>query len=117
PEWRGNLFVSALAGKALIRLVLKDGRVASEERLLTELNARVRGVTPGPDGALYVLTDGNAGKILRLVPPGSWTGTARRAPGTANPGRSHRRPSTACLPRSIPTAIAQRSPTSGCGYV
>jgi glucose/arabinose dehydrogenase len=68
PEWRGDLFVSALAGKSLIRLVLKDGRVEYEERLLTELNARIRGVAQGPDGALYVLTDGNAGKILRLVP-------------------------------------------------
>lgn len=68
PEWRGNLFVSALAGKSLIRLVLKDGRVVNEEHLLTDLNVRIRGVAQGPDGALYVLTDGNAGKILRLVP-------------------------------------------------
>ena len=67
PDWRGNLFVSALAGKALIRLVLKDDRVVNEERLLTDLNARIRGVTQGPDGALYVVTDGNAGKVLRLV--------------------------------------------------
>lgn len=70
PAWRGNLFVSALAGKALIRLVLKDSRVVSEERLLTDMNARIRGVSEGPDGALYVMTDGNAGKILRLVPRG-----------------------------------------------
>ena len=68
PEWRGNLFVSALAGKALIRLVLKDTRVVAEERLLTDLNARIRAVAEGPDGTVYVLTDGNAGKILRLVP-------------------------------------------------
>jgi len=32
------------------------------------LNARIRGVSEGPDGALYVLTDGAMGKILRLVP-------------------------------------------------
>ena len=68
PAWRGDLFVSALAGKALVRLVLKDDRVIAEERLLTDLNSRIRGVNQGPDGALYVLTDGNAGKILRLVP-------------------------------------------------
>ena len=43
-------------------------RVTAEERLLTDLNARIRGVNQGPDGALYVLTDGNGGKILRLVP-------------------------------------------------
>jgi glucose/arabinose dehydrogenase len=68
PEWRGNLFVSALAGKALIRLALKDGRVVAEERLLAELNMRIRGVTQGPDDELYVLTDGNGGKILRIAP-------------------------------------------------
>jgi glucose/arabinose dehydrogenase len=68
PEWQGDLFVSALLGKALVRLVLKDDRVIAEERLLTDLNARIRGVSEGPDGALYVLTDGNTGKILRLVP-------------------------------------------------
>jgi glucose/arabinose dehydrogenase len=68
PAWQGNLFVSALVGRALVRLELNGDRVVGEERLLTELNARIRGVTEGPDGALYVLTDGAAGKILRLVP-------------------------------------------------
>jgi aldose sugar dehydrogenase len=57
-------------GRALVRLVLKDERVVAEERLLTSLNARIRGVADGPDGALYVLTDGPSGKILRLVPKG-----------------------------------------------
>jgi glucose/arabinose dehydrogenase len=68
PAWQGDLFVSALAGKYLVRLVLKDERVIAEQRLLAELNARIRGVNEGPDGALYVMTDGNAGKIVRLVP-------------------------------------------------
>ena len=68
PAWQGDLFVATLVGKALVRLVLADERVVAEERLLTELNARIRGVSEGPDGALYVLTDGVAGKILRLVP-------------------------------------------------
>jgi glucose/arabinose dehydrogenase len=31
------------------------------------LNQRIRGVAEGPDGALYVLTDGNAGRILKLT--------------------------------------------------
>ena len=48
--------------------MLTDERVVAEERLLTDLNARIRGVSEGPDGALYVLTDGAAGKIIRLVP-------------------------------------------------
>ena len=68
PAWHGDLFVSTLVGRALVRLVLKDDRVVGEERLLTDLNARIRGVSEGPDGALYVLTDGNEGKILKLTP-------------------------------------------------
>jgi aldose sugar dehydrogenase len=68
PAWQGDLFVAELAGRTLARLVLNGERVVAEERLLTELNSRIRGVNEGPDGALYVLTDGNGGKILRLVP-------------------------------------------------
>jgi glucose/arabinose dehydrogenase len=68
PAWQGDLFVSALAGRSLVRLVLKGDRVIGEQRLLTDLNARIRGVNEGPDGALYVMTDGNEGKILRLSP-------------------------------------------------
>jgi hypothetical protein len=47
----GRLFVAALAGKRLARLVLKDERMIGEERLLTELNVRIRGVAEGPDAA------------------------------------------------------------------
>jgi len=68
PAWHGDLFVATLVGRALVRLALKDERVVSEQRLLTELNSRIRGVAEGPDGAVYVLTDGNAGRILRLIP-------------------------------------------------
>ena len=68
PAWQGDLFVAELVGRSLVRLTLNGERVVGEERLLTELNSRIRGVNEGPDGALYVLTDGNGGKILRLAP-------------------------------------------------
>jgi glucose/arabinose dehydrogenase len=68
PAWQGNVFVSALVGRSVIRLVLNGERVIGEQRLLTELNTRIRGINEGPDGALYVMTDGNDGKILKLVP-------------------------------------------------
>jgi glucose/arabinose dehydrogenase len=67
PEWRDNLFVAALAGKHLARLVLRGSRVVGEERLLTDLNTRIRDVQMAPDGSLYVMTDGQDGRILRLV--------------------------------------------------
>ena len=59
-------FVSALAAKYLVRLVLNGNRVSGEERLLADQNVRIRSMTTGPEGALYVLTDGMGGKILRL---------------------------------------------------
>jgi aldose sugar dehydrogenase len=68
PAWQGDLFVATLVGRSLVRLVLDGSRVVGEQRLLGDLNARVRGVNEGPEGALYVLTDGPAGKILRLMP-------------------------------------------------
>jgi len=68
PAWQGDLFVAELVGKSLVRLVLNGERVVAEERLLMDLNARIRGVNEGPDGALYVLTDGAGGKILKLTP-------------------------------------------------
>jgi aldose sugar dehydrogenase len=70
PVWSGNLFVSSLVGRYLVRLVLDGNRVVAEERLPNDLNARIRGVNEGPDGSLYVLTDGAGGKILRLVKKG-----------------------------------------------
>jgi glucose/arabinose dehydrogenase len=68
PKWRGNLFIGALAGQALIRLTLNNERVVNEERLLAELNERIRDVRAGPDGALWLLTDNEDGRILRVTP-------------------------------------------------
>jgi aldose sugar dehydrogenase len=68
PEWKGNLFVGALAGRALHRLVLDGDRVVGEERLLRDLGERIRDVRSGPDGALWLLTDSPEGQLLRVVP-------------------------------------------------
>jgi glucose/arabinose dehydrogenase len=65
PEWQGNLFVGALAGQHLVRLVLDGERVVAEEKLLVDRAARIRDVRQGPDGALYVLAGDS---LLRLTP-------------------------------------------------
>lgn len=67
PGWKGSLFMGTLRGQALIRLTLDGNRITGEERLLEELAARVRDVRQGPDGWLYVLTDGKDGQVLRLT--------------------------------------------------
>jgi len=68
PEWKGNLFVAGLSSKALIRLVLENDRVIGEERLLADRETRIRDVVQGPDGAIYVLTDGGGAKVWKLTP-------------------------------------------------
>jgi glucose/arabinose dehydrogenase len=68
PEWRGNFLIGALSGEALVRLVVQGDRVVGEERLLKDLDARIREVVQGPEGALYLLTDAADGKLLQITP-------------------------------------------------
>lgn len=65
PAWRGSLFVGALVDREVRRLELRDGRVIREEALFSELDARVRDVRVGPEGALYLLLPT---RIVRVLP-------------------------------------------------
>lgn len=67
-DWQGNLFVGSLKFRYLARLELKDGKVVREEKLLQNLEQRIRDVREGPDGLLYVVTDEPRGQLLRLLP-------------------------------------------------
>jgi glucose/arabinose dehydrogenase len=68
PDWRGDLFVGSLQPGRLVRLRLRDGRVTHEERYVIGRGERIRDVTEGPDGFLYLLTDSPKGRIVRLAP-------------------------------------------------
>lgn len=64
PEWKGHFFTGALSGKALWRLEIQDGQERARESLLGHLQERIRDVRQGPEGWLYLLTDG--GKLVQL---------------------------------------------------
>lgn len=79
PEWRGNLFVGALTGQHLQRVVIREagkagGQAEQRQPMLTELRMRVRDVEQGPDGFLYIATEMQYGSgkpdgaVLRLEP-------------------------------------------------
>ena len=75
PAWKGNVFVGSMfEGRTrgtghLQRIVVNEaGRPINREPLLTELHQRIRDVRQGPDGLLYVLTDEDAGALLRIEP-------------------------------------------------
>jgi glucose/arabinose dehydrogenase len=67
--WKGSLFIGGLASTNLVRLTVKGEKVVGEERLLADLKERIRDVVQGPDdGALYLLTDNQKGRVLKLEP-------------------------------------------------
>lgn len=67
PEWRGSVMVAALAGKHVRRVTLEGLEVTGQEVLFAELDARIRDVRSGPDGALYLLIDDEEGQVLRVT--------------------------------------------------
>lgn len=69
PEWQNNFFVGSLKFSTLVRLQRHDDNTFIEsERMLGELKQRVRDVRIGSDELIYVLTDADNGKLLRLEP-------------------------------------------------
>jgi aldose sugar dehydrogenase len=66
PAWRGSLLIGGLSASAIVRVTLDGEKVTGEDRI--NLNARVRDVRQGPDGAVYALTDADSGRLVRLTP-------------------------------------------------
>ena len=67
PQWKGSLFVGGLGPGYIARLTLEGDKVVGEERFSIG-GERNRDMKVGPDGALYVLIDGEPGRLVKLVP-------------------------------------------------
>lgn len=67
PGWQGDVLIGGLAGQALVRLTLADGRVSGEARYL-QGQGRVRDVAVAFDGAVMLLTDAEDGALIRVTP-------------------------------------------------
>jgi aldose sugar dehydrogenase len=65
---RGNLFIGSLKFGYVARLEVAGERIVREHRILSGVG-RVRDVRQGPDGLLYLLTDEDDGRLLRVLPP------------------------------------------------
>ncbi|MDB5157305.1 MAG: glucose dehydrogenase [Mucilaginibacter sp.] len=64
-EWKNNMFIGALSGMHIIRLVIENNKVTGEERLLADKNERWRCMATGKDGAIYAATDN--GKLYKIA--------------------------------------------------
>ncbi|MFN3549591.1 MAG: PQQ-dependent sugar dehydrogenase [Mesorhizobium sp.] len=71
-DWRGHAVIGGLSGQAIVLVELgdqADGTMASEVRRFS-MNARIREIEQGPDGAIWALEDRAGGRLLRIVPAG-----------------------------------------------
>jgi len=68
PQWKGDLFIGALAARKVVVLELEGERVTSESSILEDLNSRIRDLAQDSDGYIYLLTDEDDGKVIKLVP-------------------------------------------------
>jgi len=67
PDWKGSLFISALVPGDVRRITLDGENVMTEEILFNNIG-RIRNIITAPDGSLLLATDGNEGKLIRVVP-------------------------------------------------
>lgn len=68
PDWQGDLLTGGLGGQLLVRLDMDGDQVIGEERLFAGQLGRIRDVRVGPDGAIYLLTDEDNGRLIRVAP-------------------------------------------------
>jgi glucose/arabinose dehydrogenase len=70
-QWRGDAFMGALSGEALLRIDLNGATAREGDRW--PMAARIREIEEGPDGSIFILEDsrnGTGGRLLRLTPAG-----------------------------------------------
>lgn len=66
PDWRGDALISGLSAQGVVRVTFEGDKAREAQRI--PMGARIRAVTQGPDGAIWLLQDGSNGKLLRLTP-------------------------------------------------
>lgn len=66
PSWSGDAFIGALSGAALIRVDIDGEKARKAEEW--PMKTRIREVEQGPDGAIWLLEDGEDGRLMKLMP-------------------------------------------------
>lgn len=70
PGWQGDLLTGGLSGQVLVRLDVEGDEILGEERLFAGQLGRIRDVKVAPDGAIYLITDEDNGRLIRVAPAG-----------------------------------------------
>lgn len=65
-QWKGDALIPALSGRALIHVRIRGDKATKAEQW--DMGHRIRAVTQGPGGEVYLLEDGPGARLLRLTP-------------------------------------------------
>ncbi len=66
-SWDGSALIAGLSSMALLRVTF-DGKGQPDEAQRFDMGNRIRDVTVGPDGAIWLIEDDNPGRLLKLTP-------------------------------------------------
>ena len=66
PDWQGDIFVSSLIYSKIIHIDMVDGAPQRQSDMFSEIGDRLRDIRTGADGALYILSEGDKGKLWRV---------------------------------------------------
>ncbi|MXO61376.1 PQQ-dependent sugar dehydrogenase [Altererythrobacter salegens] len=66
PEWRNQALIANLGTQSLVRVGFEGGKGTELQR--TDFGKRLRDIAEAPDGSLYVIEDGEGGRLLHLTP-------------------------------------------------
>lgn len=66
PDWQGDIFVSSLIFNKIIHIEMVNGAPQRQSDMFSEIGDRLRDIRTGADGALYILSEGDNGKLWRV---------------------------------------------------
>lgn len=69
PEWQGNLFFVTLKTGRLYRLAVSNRSIIEREIVIDNQYGRLRDVTVGPDGFIYIVNDSSSARLVRVRTP------------------------------------------------
>lgn len=68
PEWDGDILLSSLIFNHVVRVDMDELVAGEQEVLFSEVGERIRDVRTGPDGAIYLLLEGENGRVMKVKP-------------------------------------------------
>jgi len=66
PQWVGSALIGGMGARSLSRVTFDGKGATPAERW--DAGHRIRDVTVGPDGAVWLLEDANPGGLFRVTP-------------------------------------------------